>query len=36
MSRADRQRGQIHHKRILEAVERHDPEMARQRHALAS
>jgi GntR family transcriptional repressor for pyruvate dehydrogenase complex len=23
------QRGQIHHKRILEAVERHDPEMAR-------
>src|ERR1700735_5782035 len=23
------QRGQIHHKRILEAIERHDPEMAR-------
>jgi GntR family transcriptional regulator, transcriptional repressor for pyruvate dehydrogenase complex len=23
------QRGQVHHKRILEAVERHDPEMAR-------
>jgi DNA-binding GntR family transcriptional regulator len=23
------QRGQIHHKRILEAVERRDPEMAR-------